>query len=103
MFASKIDVLDGVERFEFNQQLCDAIRLLHYKHYFSYLKNCHHTQYWGLIDHKYQITPKGILFVEGKISIERVIVVTPKFQGKDPEILRGDTFVFVYDFEDYRQ
>jgi hypothetical protein len=107
-----IDALEGVERFEFNRQLCDAIRLLHYKNYFSYLKNCHRTQYWGLIDHDYQITPKGILFVEGWISIPRMIVVTPNrlslfpenFQfpdGSDPEILRGDSFVYIYDFEDY--
>jgi len=82
----------------FNSRLCEAIRKLYYHGYFSYLCNAHHLIHWGLINKDKQITLKGVRFVRGDIAIEKMVYVSPRFSNDpDPEILRGNSFIFMKD------
>ena len=86
------------EPIHFTAKLFEAIRKLYYHGYFSYLCNAQHLIHWGLINKNKQITLKGIRFVRGDIGIEKWIVVSPRFSNDpDPEILRGDSFIFMED------
>ena len=82
------------EHLIFTSQLCNAIRKLHISNYFSHLSNTIQARHWGLIDSSLKLTDKGRQFAEGKIAIEREIVVTPQ-NSSDPNILRGDSFIFI--------
>lgn len=82
----------------FTSRLCDAIRKLYYHNYFSYLDQAYHLIHWDLINKDKRITTKGIQFAKGRIGIEKTIHVSPRFNNDpDPEILRGDTFIFMED------
>ena len=86
------------EPIHFTSKLFEAIRKLYYHNYFSYICNAHHLIHWGLINKNKQITLKGIRFCRGDIGIEKTIHVSPRFNNDpDPEILRGDTFIFMED------
>jgi hypothetical protein len=86
------------EPIHFTSRLCEAIQKLYYHGYFSYLCNAHHLIHWGLINKDKKITLKGVRFVRGDIGVEKMIYVSPRFSNDpDPEILRGDSFIFMKD------
>jgi hypothetical protein len=84
------------EQIHFTSTLCKALQRLHRHNYFSYLLEAHKLRHWGLINHQHQLTLKGLSFLQGKISIAKSIVVSPRFSNDpDPEIVRSDSFVFM--------
>ena len=87
------------EHLIFTAQLCNSIRKLHISNYFSHLSGTIQARHWGLIDSSLKLTDKGRQFAEGKIAIEREIVVTPQ-NSSDPNILRGDSFIFIDEYDE---
>ena len=87
------------EHLIFTSQLCNAIRKLHISNYFSHLSGTIQARHWGLIDSSLKLTDKGRQFAEGKIAIEREIVVTPQKSSESPNILRGDSFIFIDEYD----
>ena len=86
------------EQIHFTPQLLEAVHKLYYHNYFSYLNQAHHLIHWGLINKHKKITLKGVRFARGDIGIEKTIVVSPRFANDpDPDILRGDSFIFMED------
>jgi len=93
-------VQEHTECLIFSATLCKAIRKLYNTSYFSHLDNTHKTRHWGLIDSTLQLTDKGRQFARGEIGIEHHIVVSPKFPfDPDPDILRGDSFIFIDEYD----
>ena len=96
-------VTEHTESLIFTKKLCRAIRKLYHDNYYSHLDGIHKTRHWGLIDKTLKLTYKGQQFARGEIGVERQIVVSPKKPwDTDPDILRGDSFIFIdeYDHED---
>ena len=86
------------ERIQFTDLLSEAVRKLYYHDYFSYISNAHHLIHWGLINKDKKLTLKGIQFAKGRIGIEKVLYVSPKFSNDpDPEIVRSDSFMYMED------
>ena len=96
-------VTEHTECLIFTKKLCRAIRKLYHDNYYSHLDGIHKTRHWGLIDKTLKLTYKGQQFARGEIGVERQIVGSPKKPwDTDPDILRGDSFIFIdeYDHED---
>ena len=86
------------ERISFTPNLFEAVQKLYYHGYFSYLNQAYNLRHWGLITHQKKLTLKGIRFARGDIGIEKTIVVCPRYpKDPDPEIIRGDSFIFMED------
>ena len=93
-------VTEYTECLIFTEKLCNAIRKLYDKNYYSHLDGTHKTRHWGLIDSTLQLTDKGRQFARGEIAVERLIVVTPKIPwDTDPDILRGDEVIFIDEYD----
>ena len=93
-------VTEHTEHLIFTEKLCNAIRKLYDKNYYCHLDETHKTRYWGLIDKTLKLTDKGRQFARGEIAIERQIVVSPKKPwDTDPDILRGDAFIFIDEYD----
>ena len=83
------------ETIHFDSTLQEAIQKLYYHDYFSYLCRAYQLKHWGLINQDQQITTKGIRFCRGEIGIEKSLHLSPRFpKDPDPDIHRGDSFVF---------
>ena len=94
-------VTEKTEHLIFTSKLCQAIRKLYDSDYYSHLDGTHKTRHWGLIDSTLKLTDKGRQFARGEIGIERLIIVSPKKPwDPDPEILRGDDFIFIDEYDD---
>ncbi len=93
-------VTEKTEHLIFTEKLCNAIRKLYNSDHYSHLDGTHKTRHWGLIDKTLKLTDKGRQFARGEIGIEHLIVVSPKFPfDPDPDILRGDSFIFIDEYD----
>jgi len=94
-------VTEKTEHLIFTSKLCNAIRKLYHNDYYSHLDGIHKTRHWGLIDSTLKLTNKGEQFARGEIGVECQIVVSPKIPfDPDPDILRGDSFIFIDGYDD---